>query len=79
VTGKFSTSEFTRTYGNPGYSLKISVLPWAYIPGASGQKKPNENSEGGNANGEQSSYGGHEPYPVGSVAVTNFDNDDLPF
>jgi len=33
VAGKFGTSEFNRNDGSQGYSLKITVLAWNYIPG----------------------------------------------
>jgi single-stranded DNA-binding protein len=48
VTGEFGTQEFTRNNGEPGYSLRITVLAWGYIPGSnSGQK----DASGSNGNG----------------------------
>ena len=41
VTGKLGVSEFTRSNGDPGYSLKLTVLAWNYIPMSSGQKETN--------------------------------------
>lgn len=50
VTGKFSTSEFVRTNGDPGYSLKIIVLAWDYIPVGSSKKDSNgDNGADGSA------------------------------
>jgi len=84
VTGNFSTKDYTRKNGEPGYSLKIAVHAWAYIPGTGGQTKPNENSENNessNTSSAQAPDGGYEPYPADDdyVEMTNFDNDDLPF
>ena len=62
VMGKFGTSEFTRNDGRPGYSLKITVLAWSYIPGAGSQKDGSDangvHADNGNRNGN-SSYNGN--------------------
>lgn len=51
VTGKFSTVEFTRNNGEPGYSLKITVYAWSYIPGVkSGQKETSDDTENDDVN-----------------------------
>ena len=78
VTGKFGVSEFTRTNGETGYSLKITVLAWSYIPVASG----------GNSNGNSGAESNITPVPnqasetyypeVDYNGTTNLD-DDLPF
>jgi len=79
VTGKFGTSEFTRNNGDAGYSLRIIVLAWNYIPGTNGQKDAN----GSNGNGSDGADGGNaqasDQNTEGSIAETmNLDDDDLP-
>jgi len=83
VTGKFGTSEFSRNNGSQGYSLKITVLAWSYIPGTNTQKDTN------NGNGTNGTNDGSAQTPVQNAAVnqvegdyigiTNLDEDDLPF
>ena len=85
VTGKFSKSDFKRGNGEPGYSLKIAVLAWNYIPGSGGQK----DTAGGNGNnngstGSSTVNAGHpnpEAYPPEGdfYGEMNLDDDDLPF
>jgi single-strand DNA-binding protein len=79
VTGKFGTSEFTRTNGEPGYSLKITVLAWSYIPGSNGQK------DATNGNSSNADNGGTAQTPATAEATnqevnatTNLDDEDLP-
>lgn len=81
VTGKFGTQEFTRTNGEPGYSLKITVLGWSYIPGSNGNGQKNGNDE----NGGDATDGGNAQFPTDASDVaddyngeTNLDDDDLP-
>jgi len=50
VNGKFGVSEFTRKNGESGYSLRITVLSWGYIPGASGQKDANDGNSNNGVN-----------------------------
>jgi len=52
ITGKFGVSEFARDNGTSGYSLKITVLAWSYIPGANGSQKSAHDSN--NSNGSNS-------------------------
>ena len=55
VNGKFGVSEFTRTNGELGYSLKITVFAWSYIPGA---------SNGSNGNGNNGTDSGNASVPI---------------
>ena len=51
VIGKFGVSDFTRDNSTSGYSLRITVLAWSYIPGANGGKRDadvNNNGDNGN-------------------------------
>jgi len=50
VIGKLGVSEFTRTNGEPGFSLKLTVLAWNYVPVSNGQKEANggNGAESGN-------------------------------
>ena len=86
VTGKFGTSEFSRSNGEKGYSLKIAVLAWSYIPGAGGQKDANsENGEninkGTDDNNARTPVHNSEPLQSNDElnGITNLDDDDLPF
>jgi single-strand DNA-binding protein len=88
VTGKFGTSEFERKNGEQGYSLKITVLAWSYIPGTNGQK--NGNGDNG-ANGTSGTNGDNAqvpnespeaPQPAEESAedydgATNLDDEDV--
>jgi single-strand DNA-binding protein len=49
VTGEFGTQEFTRNNGERGYSLRITVLAWGYIPGSNGSQKDASVSNGNGA------------------------------
>ena len=67
VAGEFGTSDFTRNNGEPGYSLKITVHGWSYVPVASGQKDANgangaNNGNTANTNNAQNSNQGSEQY-----------------
>ena len=83
VVGKFSKSDFTRGNGEPGYSLKITVYDWGYIPGTGGQK----DSADVGSNGNDGSNGGRTPTPniekhhPGSsfCEEIDLDDEDLPF
>ena len=92
VTGKFGVSEFTRTNGEPGYSLKITVLAWSYIPGANGNGQKDANggtgsnvTNAGDANGSGANASvpeqNHETYhqDEGFSGITNLDDEDSPF
>ncbi|MCL2873854.1 MAG: single-stranded DNA-binding protein [Defluviitaleaceae bacterium] len=50
VTGKLGTSEFTRDNGQLGYSLKINVHAWSYIP--NGKKDTDSSKDTNNSNGQ---------------------------
>jgi len=83
VTGKFGTSEFKRTNGEPGYSLKITVLAWSYIPGATGSQKDADNKNGNNGvnggNAQAPDQGTETNHPAADYnGVTNLDDDDIP-
>jgi len=86
VTGKFGVSEFTRNNGESGYSLKITVLAWSYIPGANGQKDANgetgnndANNANGNGNSQAPAQNQEAHHPEGDFnGVTNLDDDDMP-
>jgi single-strand DNA-binding protein len=72
VIGDFGTQEFTRNNGEPGYSLKITVLAWGYIPG----------SNGGNGNGSSNGNGTpqseetpEENNDTGYNGTTNLDDE----
>jgi len=80
VAGKFGTSEFNRANGEVGYSLKITVLAWSYIPGSNGQK---DNNSGNSSNGATSGNAGvpNQPHvtnhPEGDFnGTTNLDDAD---
>ena len=78
VTGKFGTAEFTRGNGNPGYSLKITVLAWNYIPGASTQKDTGGAQGTNTADGENTQTSDQSPdrdFPD----TMDLDDEDLPF
>jgi len=66
VSGEFGTSEFTRNNGTPGYSLKITVHGWSYVPVASANGHRDANSANGShansANNPQNSNQGSEQY-----------------
>jgi single-stranded DNA-binding protein len=80
VTGKFGTSEFSRTDGTKGYSLKITVLAWNYIPGTNGQKDANSSNGANGENAQAPVQNTEESPPEGYVSMTmNLDDDDLPF
>jgi single-strand DNA-binding protein len=66
ITGKFSVSEFTRqATGETGYSLKITVLSWSYIPGANGNKKDSDAQNGNSSEGASENNGsGNKNTPV---------------
>jgi len=66
VSGEFGTQEFTRKNGEPGYSLKITVHGWSYVPVASGQKDANGANGGNDAstnNAQNSNQGSDQYYP----------------
>ena len=74
VSGKFGTSEFTRNNGELGYSLKISVLAWSYIPGASDRKDAND----GNSRAHNNAQDNNQPqdeYNEGYNGTTNLDDE----
>ena len=88
VTGKLGVSEFTRNNGEPGYSLRITILAWNYIPVASSQKE--NNGSNGNGSGNESDIGDNGGNVQTSNPKTqqsendfngeiNLDDDDLPF
>jgi len=75
VTGKFGTTEFKRANGEQGYSLKITVLAWNYIPGTNGNGQKDAN-DGGDSNGGTPAS---EQSPDGDFSVTvDLDDEDLP-
>ena len=82
VTGQFGTSEFTRNNGELGYSLKITVHAWGYIPGTNGQKDANGANGNNGSNGEDAQIPNQNPeetYPgEDQNGITNLDDDDLP-
>ena len=52
VVGRFGVSEFDRNNGEKGYSLKVTIYDWDYIPGAGNKKDGNgSNGNGSNNNG----------------------------
>jgi len=78
VTGKFGTSEFTRNNGEPGYSLKITVLAWSYIPGANGQKDANGGNGAENGSAQVQDQPPEEQYEGGDYnGTTNLDDESL--
>ena len=82
ITGKFGVSEFTRTNGDPGYSLKITVLAWSYIPGTNGKKDGNGENGEGNVNTPPPSHDADAPPPPTDEdfnATTNLDDEDAAF
>ena len=79
VTGKFGTSEFTRANGEKGYSLKITVLAWSYIPGASSQKDDSGGNDTYVANVQVPNSAPEAHFPEGDYGITNLDDEDLPF
>ena len=80
VTGKFGTTEFTRNNGDPGYSLKITVLAWSYIPGAGGQNGTNGSNGTNVENTPASDQNPEAPHQEGDYdGITNLDDEDLPF
>ena len=85
VTGKFSTSKFTRNNGESGCSLKISVHAWSYVPGAGGQSNgANNGSDNGAGNAPQvQSPAQAQPAPQHIDPyfdeMMNLDEDDLLF
>ena len=72
VGGEFGTSEFTRNNGEPGYSLKITVHSWSYVPvaNANGQKDASGTNGTGansgnaaNTNNQQNTNQGSQQHP----------------
>lgn len=75
VTGDFSVSEYHRNDGSgTGYSLRLHVLKWAYIPGTSGNKDANGGNTTTAAQAIETSQDGYVP-----VITATIDDDDLPF
>jgi single-strand DNA-binding protein len=85
VTGKFGKSDFTRNNGEPGYSLKIAVHDWNYIPGTGGQKDNNGGNNGNGNNGGAGNGTAQPPNPEtyqpdeGYYNEMNLDDDDTDF
>ena len=85
VTGKFSKSDFIRNNDKPGYSLKIAVHDWNYIPGTGGQKDNNGGSNGNGSNGTADNGAAQPPNPEAYqpdddfYGETNLDDDDTVF
>ena len=81
VTGKFGVSEFTRKNGEFGYSLKLTVLSWSYIPVSNGQNNANGNNSN-SVNNDSAPVPNHNPeqhHPEGDYnGVTDLDDDDFP-
>jgi len=79
VSGKFSTAEFPRANGQQGYSLKIAVHAWAYIPGTNGKKEStNGNNGADNGNTHVPNQPPEEYYPEGDYnGMTNLDDEYL--
>jgi len=87
ISGKFGVSEFPRNNGEQGYSLKITVLAWAYIPSANGQNTngnaSNNNSNDASSNGSNTQIPNQPPeqhYHEGDYnGTTNLDDEDGAF
>ena len=77
VTGKFGTSEFNYANGEKGYSLKLTILGWSYIP-SNGQKDTNGNGDTGEGK-MTSEQNVEENYSGGNTEFKNLDDDDMPF
>ena len=83
VVGKFHVEEFTRNNGEPGYSLKLTVLTWSYITGTGGQKDTNGGKDGSGSDNGNTRVQGQTPeeyFPYSdSFGTTNLDEEDEPF
>ena len=79
VNGKFGVSEFTRTNGELGYSLKITVLAWSYIPGATSNGSNgnvNNGADSGNTSAPNPAPEAHQP--AGDYNGTTNLDDEFP-
>ena len=83
VSGKFWVSEYPRKNGEgTGYSLKIKVLAWSYIPGASSNTNNNVGKTEGVQNNGNENGAAIPPvpeFPPNDYAPLNLDDDELPF
>ena len=79
VCGRFSVSEYDRNDGSgKGFTLKLTILDWDYIPGSSANKDAN------GVNGNDAAAVApttDSPPPEFAQVVTGgvIDDDDLPF
>jgi len=73
VTGRFGISEFVRKNGEPGFSLKITIHAWGYIPGTNGERKDNNggNGESADANSNSDNNENESGTDNGGIATQN--------